>query len=325
MTTENPFVQKPAPKRSSSLWAVVRAVSKFQANSSAAKQRKRRGSHWSYSNPDSFIARYTTRYHGSVHDPTEDDDKVDEVVTIDGSENSGEEENQEENLDSDTENIFIVVPDGKFNYYWLMLVTVAVLYNLWIPVARVAWLQVPIKENYKVWVPIDFLFDTIYGIDIIVQMRTSYLEHGLLVENGKLLAKHYVYSKYFLLDLLSLLPINFIYFLFKGHFCPFLRFPRILKVYRFRQFSFRVEAAASRPNLWRILSLLHILSLLNHFFAAGYSIVCRHLSDGDGDWTYNPSDEWSNNTAHRYLASLYWSTITLTTIGDVPEPSTNLE
>lgn len=326
MNTEAPFVKKRVPKRSSSLWAVVRAISKFQANSSTAKQRRRRGSHWSYSNPDSFIARYTTRYHGSVYDQTEDDAKVDEVVTIEGSENSDEEKNHEENLDLDTGNVFIVVPDGKFNYYWLMLVTVAVLYNLWIPIARVAWLQIPIDKNYKMWMSVDFLFDTIYGIDIFVQMRTSYLEHGLLVENGKLLAKHYVTSKYFLLDLLSLLPINFIYVLIsKNYFCPALRFPRILKFYRARQFSFRVEAAASRPNLWRILSLLHILSLLNHFFAAGYSIVCRHFSTGDGDWTYNPSEEWSNNTVHRYLASLYWSTITLTTIGDVPEPSTNLE
>ncbi|KAJ8043058.1 Cyclic nucleotide-gated olfactory channel [Holothuria leucospilota] len=325
MPTEISFLEKPAAKKSSSLWAVVRSLSKFPNNGSTAQQKKRRGSDWVYSNPDSFIARYTTRYHGSVYDQTEDDAKVDEVVTFEGSENSDEEEDQDKKFDLDTGNIFVVVPDGKFNYYWLMLVTVAVLYNLWIPIARVAWLQIPIDKKYKMWVPIDFLFDTIYGVDIIVQMRTSYLEHGMFVENGKLLAKHYIHSKYFLFDLLSLLPINFIYFLSHGFFTPVLRFPRMLKVYRARQFSFRLETAASRPILWRILSLLHILALLNHFFAAGYSLLCRRFGNEGEGWMNNPSDQWSNNTLNLYLASLYWSTITLTTIGDVPEPSTNLE
>ena len=44
-----------------------------------------------------------------------------------------------------------------------------------------------------------------------------------------------------------------------------------------------------------------------------------------GDWVYpyRPGDYAT--LSRKYLGSLYWSTLTLTTIGDLPTPETNAE
>lgn len=44
-----------------------------------------------------------------------------------------------------------------------------------------------------------------------------------------------------------------------------------------------------------------------------------------GDWVYpyRPGDYAT--LTRKYLGSLYWSTLTLTTIGDLPTPETNAE
>lgn len=46
-------------------------------------------------------------------------------------------------------------------------------------------------------------------------------------------------------------------------------------------------------------------------------------SKGDWVYPYRPGDYAT--LTRKYLGSLYWSTLTLTTIGDLPTPETNAE
>ena len=64
------------------------------------------------------------------------------------------------------------------------------------------------------WFCLDAFADVIYLLDILVQFRTGFLKDGLLVSKQKQLAQHYIKSKYFYIDVASLIPLDFLYFAF---------------------------------------------------------------------------------------------------------------
>lgn len=78
------------------------------------------------------------------------------------------------------------------------------------------------------WLICDSMSDVVFILDIGVQLRTGYLEQGLMVYNSKKLAGHYLKSRAFLLDLAALTPLDLIQIRFGPN--PLLRFPRFLKV-----------------------------------------------------------------------------------------------
>ena len=51
--------------------------------------------------------------------------------------------------------------------------------------------------------------------------------------------------------------------------------------------------------------------------------VCFFIQQGDWVYPFRPGDYAT--LSRKYLGSLYWSTLTLTTIGDLPTPETNAE
>ncbi len=75
------------------------------------------------------------------------------------------------------------------------------------------------------------------------------------------------------------------------------------------------------PNLLRVTNLTHILLLLGHWFAGFYFLISQ--AEGfKGHWSYpEPVEEYAL-LSRMYLRCLYWSTLTLTTIGDLPPPET---
>ena len=73
---------------------------------------------------------------------------------------------------------------------------------------------------------LDVVTDFTYLLDILFQFRTGYLEQGLIIYDNKKLAVHYLYTKYFVLDVASILPLDLLqisvsfFFIFNVfHFC----------------------------------------------------------------------------------------------------------
>lgn len=286
----------------------------------------RRGSQWSTANMDSFIARYTTQRTCAIipksDDDVDDEGRSDELDSL----SPDVERGSDDTMVVDSCRHFVFDPDGNLIFYWLLLVTIAVIYNLWLPLNRFAWSGFD-RLCRELWITLDCCFDAVYFADIFVQSRTAYMEHGLLVEDVKRLAVHYFKSAYFFADLISILPTNLIYLIFVGSgVSPILRFPRILKIYRARQFAFKVEAASSHPNLFRILNFIHLLLLVNHLVATGYCLLMRSLNmttnenDGNDVMSNMTTDANSSTMVLEYVKGVYWSTVTLTAIGDVPNP-----
>lgn len=84
------------------------------------------------------------------------------------------------------------------------------------------------------WICLDYSCDLVYVLDIAIQLRTGYLENGLLVFNTKKLAQHYGFSQRFVFDLLSLCPFDLLY-LITLKMEPLYRFTRFFKAYRAKQ------------------------------------------------------------------------------------------
>ncbi|XP_058454817.1 uncharacterized protein LOC131432509 isoform X3 [Malaya genurostris] len=215
----------------------------------------------------------------------------------------------------------VVNPDENFYFYWLMLLTISILYNLWTLIVRQSFPE--LQENAsKFWLSCDCLTDLVFILDVVVQLRTGYLEQGLMVYDSRKLAGHYLHSSDFLLDLATLVPLDILQIRLGTQ--PLLRFPRFFKVYRAVKYYYIVESRTVWPNLWRVINLIHILLILAHWFGCFYYLLSE--AEGfQGDWVYpyRPGDYAT--LTRKYLGSLYWSTLTLTTIGDLPTPETNAE
>ncbi|CAI2730832.1 unnamed protein product [Schistosoma spindalis] len=219
-------------------------------------------------------------------------------------------------------NFFIFHSNSSGYLIWLTFVSLALLYNLWAPIARQAFTELQITYQ-MLWFSLDTFADITYLIDIFVQCNTSYLKRGLKVRNHQKLAKRYIKSYKFLLDLLSLFPLDLIQF--KIGIQPMLRFPRFLKWYRCHEWKVRVENRTIFPNLWRVLNLIHILFLGCHWFASFYYLLSKY-EGFKNPWGYQPHINNENDTISRiYLKSFYWATLTLTTIGDLSAPTSSIE
>ncbi|XP_017793233.1 PREDICTED: cyclic nucleotide-gated cation channel beta-1-like [Habropoda laboriosa] len=215
----------------------------------------------------------------------------------------------------------VVNPDENFYYYWLMLLSGCVLYNLWTLIVRQSLPELQALAP-ATWLACDGFTDLVFFLDVAVQFRTGYLEQGLMVYNSKKLAGHYLKSKSFILDLLALLPLDILQVNLGSN--PMLRFPRFLKIYRVYNYYYMVESRTVYPNLWRVLNLIHILLILAHWFGCFYYLLSE--AEGfQGDWVYPYRPGEYATLTRKYLGSLYWSTLTLTTIGDLPTPETNAE
>lgn len=273
-----------------------------------APTNRRRGKHCHLAREDSFLKRFSTRHGGSPYPETEDD------------ETRQEKEDEEKQADRQLTR-FVVNPDESFLFYWLAVTTSAVLYNLWTCIAREAFPEIQ-HGCGAAWFVADGVCDAIYLADVAIQLRTGYLERGLIVYDAKKLARHYVRSASFRLDLLSLAPLDLVQIYAGIH--PLLRFPRFLKCYRVYRFAYMVETMTVYPNMWRVANLSHVLFLGSHWFAAFYFLISKS-QNFQTSWGYPYPIGNFSSVAQKYLRSLYWSTLTLTTIGDLSPPETNWE
>ncbi|MEQ2161081.1 Cyclic nucleotide-gated olfactory channel [Goodea atripinnis] len=104
-------------------------------------------------------------------------------------------------------------------------------------------------------------------------------------------------------------------------YTPLLRFNRLLRLPRLFEFFERTETRTSYPNTFRICKLVLYILVIIHWNACGYYSFSKVLGLGSDSWVYpNSSDPEFGSLARSYIYCLYWSTLTLTTIGETPPP-----
>ncbi|KAK3095924.1 hypothetical protein FSP39_020866 [Pinctada imbricata] len=213
---------------------------------------------------------------------------------------------------------FVFDPSGRLAYWWSSIVSIAFLYNFWVIIYRFAFQEIN-PENLALWFTLDYTADFLYFLDVVFHFRTGYLEDGVLQTDSVKLRLHYMNTTVFYIDCLCLLPLDFLYLSFG--FCSILRCARLVKVYRFWAFLDRTERHTNYPNAMRTITLMHYLLALFHWNACLYYIVAKKFDHNETSSWSLPKD--NGDVLRQYLHGLYWSTLTLTTFGNLPTPITN--
>ncbi|KAJ7400715.1 Cyclic nucleotide-gated channel rod photoreceptor subunit alpha [Pitangus sulphuratus] len=223
------------------------------------------------------------------------------------------------NIEEKKKDIFTIDPAGNIYYNWLFCITMPVMYNWTMIIARACFDE--LQHDYlAAWFIIDYVSDAIYVADMFVRTRTGYLEQGLLVKEEQKLREKYKKSFQFKLDFLSIIPTDLLYFKLGLNY-PELRINRLLRVARMFEFFQRTETRTNYPNIFRISNLVMYIVIIIHWNACVYYSISKAIGFGADTWVYpNTSDPEFARLTRKYVYSLYWSTLTLTTIGETPPP-----
>ncbi|XP_055124329.1 cyclic nucleotide-gated channel alpha-2 [Symphalangus syndactylus] len=215
--------------------------------------------------------------------------------------------------------LFVLDPAGDWYYCWLFVIAMPVLYNWCLLVARACFSDLQ-KGYYLVWLVLDYVSDVVYIADLFIRLRTGFLEQGLLVKDTKKLRDNYIHTLQFKLDVASIIPTDLIYFAVDIH-SPEVRFNRLLHFARMFEFFDRTETRTSYPNIFRISNLVLYILVIIHWNACIYYAISKSIGFGVDTWVYpNITDPEYGYLAREYIYCLYWSTLTLTTIGETPPP-----
>lgn len=151
------------------------------------------------------------------------------------------------------------------------------------------------------------------------------MEQGLLVKDSKKLMDHYRTIPQFKYDMISMIPTD-LFMLKVGFNNPELRFNRLFKMARLFEFFDRTETRTNYPNIFRISNLVLYILIIIHWNACIFFAISKTIGFGTDTWVYpNISHPEYGRLARKYIYCLYWSTLTLTTIGETPPPVRDIE
>ncbi|XP_046683906.1 cyclic nucleotide-gated cation channel subunit A-like [Homalodisca vitripennis] len=228
-----------------------------------------------------------------------------------------------------------VDPTQPFHYRWLAIVTLAIFYNLVFIIGRSVFWELNNAVTVLWWF-LDYTCDGIYVIDTLIHAHEGYLEQGMMVKNSAKLRQNYVSSKKWIFDFVSLIPTDLVYFVYPSTVCApivpcpvIVRVNRLFRLPRMLEFFDRTETRTGYPNSFRICKVVFAILVLIHWNACFYFAISFAIGFGTDNWVYNlnSTNENSKNStlSRQYIYSFYWSTLTLTTIGETPQPENDIE
>ncbi|CAG0887132.1 unnamed protein product [Darwinula stevensoni] len=224
----------------------------------------------------------------------------------------------------------VVDTASTFHYAWLVVISTAAVYNWIFIVGRSVFWELG-NLSPAVWFSLDYISDFVYLFDMYIRSKEGYLEQGIMVRDGKKLRRNYVRSSVFLLDACSILPTD-LFYLAMGTECEervpcpvVLRVNRLFKFPRLIEFFDRTETRTNFPNTFRIGKVILYILVIIHWNACLYFAISYSIGFGTDQWVYHEVEGPGSEIpvvrlAHQYIYSFYWSTLTLTTIGETPQP-----
>ena len=105
-------------------------------------------------------------------------------------------------------------------------------------------------------------------------------------------------------------------FYFRTIFQFFFRLNRVLRIDRVVEFFEKTETRTNFPNTFRIAKVVLYILILIHWNACFFFALSFAIGFETDSWVYQGSPK----LATQYIYSFYWSTLTLTTIGETPQP-----
>ena len=177
---------------------------------------------------------------------------------------------------------------------------------------------IPIDFCFNLYVEekIKIVFGIFFGLDLIITMNTSYFTKGFRVKSRRSIMVHYLKHD-FVFDLITLI-IFVINLRDSGHyklikFLFVLRWNNLEKIGYKLQEKFKIGIKFHGSFLDLINLIFFAFYILNMFACFWFYIAAIHINDENYDtWLAN---YYGETLLHQYFYSLYWSTVTIMTVG----------
>ncbi|CAD6200168.1 unnamed protein product [Caenorhabditis auriculariae] len=153
-------------------------------------------------------------------------------------------------------------PYGRLYMTWLAIVTFAFLYNVFCIPLRSSY-PYQTSSNWIYWFCMDCIADFIYLFDMImIKPRLRFMRGGIQVKVQKETRRHYLMTRTFKLDIISILPTDFFYIYFGT--LPIWRLNRIFKINSFWLLFDMLDNSFSNPYAIRIARTLSYMIYIIH-------------------------------------------------------------
>ncbi|CDW85371.1 cation channel family protein [Stylonychia lemnae] len=220
---------------------------------------------------------------------------------------------------------FIILPDDVFKERWEITIMLLLLFTAIVTPYRIAFTD----TDDAVWSVIDNLTDGTFFVDSILQFFTAYQNSDEeLIHDRRLIARKYIKS-WFLIDLLSVMPIN--YMLSFGDFASLARLARLPKLYRLikmAKLSRLLKVIKERNTISKYLnevlkvsvgferlSFFVLIFVISVHITSCFWVILADLQDNVYEtWVYR-SNMQDASDSELYLAAFYYTIVIVTTIG----------
>nr|AAB41492.1 cyclic nucleotide-gated channel [Caenorhabditis elegans] len=218
-------------------------------------------------------------------------------------------------------------PYGRFYMTWLSLVTLCFLFNAFCIPLRSSY-PYQTADNWMYWFIVDYSCDLVYVIDmLLIKPRLRFTRGGIQVKIYKDTQRHYLMTRTFKLDILSILPTDLMYFFFGK--MPIWRINRVLKINSFWLLFDMLDNSFANPYAIRIARTLSYMIYIIHCNSCVYYKLSALQAFGqiayleNGKWYLN---KWVyNNQGNAYIRCFYFTAAVATSTGNNPAPTNVIE
>ncbi|KAK9706953.1 hypothetical protein RND81_07G163100 [Saponaria officinalis] len=213
---------------------------------------------------------------------------------------------------------YIISPFDPRYRAWEMLLVVLVVYSAWICPFEFAFLSYKQDALFI----IDHIVNGFFALDIIMTFFLAYVDSRtyLLVHDHKKIAVRYL-STWFIFDVCSTAPLQSLSFLFTDHGGGIgFKALNMLRLWRLRRVSSlfaRLEKDIRFNYFWtRCIKLVSVTLFAVHCAGCFYYMIADRYPNPRRTWIGADNPNFKQESVwKRYISSVYWSIVTLTTTG----------
>ncbi|WOL11938.1 potassium channel AKT2 [Canna indica] len=214
----------------------------------------------------------------------------------------------------------IILPMDSRYRSWETFMVVLVAYSAWVYPFEIAFMNATPKGGLFI---ADSIIDLFFAVDIILTFFVAYIDSRtqVLVRDRRKIAIRYL-STWFIMDLASTFPFEGLGYLITGRVkagvsYSLLGMLRLWRLRKVKQFFTRLEKDIRFSYFWiRCARLLFVTFFLVHCAGCLYYLLADRYPHQGKTWigavmpNFREANLWM-----RYIASIYWSITTMTTVG----------
>ncbi|KAL3746705.1 hypothetical protein ACJRO7_015621 [Eucalyptus globulus] len=215
---------------------------------------------------------------------------------------------------------YVIAPYDRRYRLWQTFLVILVVYSAWASPFELAFRKIATGPLLYV----DLIVDGFFALDIILTFFVAYLDKStyLLVDDHTKIAIRYVTTIYFPLDVASTMPFQVVYRIFTGKMRDgdifgFLNLLRLWRLRRVSELFTRLEKDTRFSYFWtRYCKLIGVTLFAVHSAGCFYYWLATHHKNPDNTWIGSEVQDFKHKSVWLgYTYSMYWSIVTLTTVG----------